>query len=376
MSPPRPCHGLLHCTCIDTHAQTPLPLANPARSYYVVIIFVGVAWFMVVLFCNETLYIPPTQEELRARLHANTGAGSTAARRVATNDSGDEKKEAVGDEAVHSQTSDADAADLAGDAEVAFAGASGRVGMLYSPLAEPKRFLLAALEPIIMAGYVTECLPAIFGAVIFGWSVGLTVLLPQIVAEPPYNFAAVPIGASFMPAVVGSFIGKAYGGIGSDMTVTFFARRNGDGRQPEYRCWNMIPPTLLLPAGLLLYGYGFGNTDAWWVGDVLGIGIYYAGLVGVTGAIQTLMSECYLSKGIAAVQLYNLFKCIFSFGVPFYMADWAGLESWAEGDGSAFKKAYLAQGLISVCGGLVLFAFLILFGKRMRAWQKMPVVLA
>lgn len=161
-----------------------------------------------------------------------------------------------------------------------------------------------------------------------------------------------------MPALVGALIGKLYGGVGSDWTVSYFARRNGTGREPEYRCWNMIPPTVLLIVGTVVFGYGLGERQDWWVPIIFGVGTYYAAMVGVTGPLQTYMSECYLSKSLASLALYNFCKCVLAFGTPFFIAEWSDLPAWEKGDGSGFKLAYLEQGIIAVVLGLLLMAYL------------------
>lgn len=324
-------------------------------AYYICIIFVGACWFLVFFFCKETLYHPPSQEALRAAQGSNGNGAKTF------------------------NNLDGKEADVHSDIEQSSAASplSGHIGAAYSPLRNPGRFLFAIVEPLRMAFFLVEIVPALYGAMIFGWSVGLTILIPQIMAQPPYAFTTMEVACCFLPALVGSVIGKVYGGVGSDWTVSYFARKNADGRQPEYRLWNMIPPTVLLLIGMLVFGFGAGGLMSWWVFIVFGVGIFYAGLVAILGVLQTYMTESYLEKGISSVQTFNLCKCVFSFGVPFFIAEWAELSVLeATGDGTAFKNSYIVQGVLSVGLGLLLCGALIAFGRKIRAAQGMPRVVA
>lgn len=94
-------------------------------------------------------------------------------------------------------------------------------------------------------------------------------VLPQVLHSPPYEFGAILIGCAFLAILVGSVLGKLAGGVLSDHTVTYFARRaarNGDGierREPEYRLYAMIFPVLLMLPGLILFGVGWAQRMSW-----------------------------------------------------------------------------------------------------------------
>ncbi|PWN24554.1 MFS general substrate transporter [Jaminaea rosea] len=318
--------------------------------YYVVIIFVGVEWFLVFAFCGETLYTPPQ--------HAtpiSIAATSTAEEASDEDHKGDKEKE----DAVHTSTRD--------DLEGARGGQQqGHVGYLYNPLRDPMRFLKAAAQPLAMACYVSVLLPCLWAAVAFGWSVGTTIILPQVLHAPAYDFGPILIGCAFLAILVGSVIGKICGGIISDRTVTFLATRNGaDGvRRPEYRLWALLLPTLILLPAMILFGYGWADRMAWWVSIVFGAGLYYIGNVAVSSIVQTYIAENDISRSMSSVSVFNFTKCVFSFGVPFY------LPSWTE-EGT-FKSSYLAQGLIVSLLGLAMLGGLIAFGGRLRRWQGLP----
>lgn len=291
---------------------------------------------MTLLFCQETLYTPPVQQQ--SVTPAPAGDGTTP---------NDDKKEGV----IQNGTKDVELAPHGGSLH-------GKIGAVYNPFKEPKRFFLAFIEPFAMALYIPELLCALWGSFIFSVSVGFTIVLPQMLPRPPYGFSTISVGLAFLPALVGAVLGKFYGGVGSDWTVSYFARKYQTGREPEYRLWNMIPMIVLHVVGCVIFGWGLGNYEKWWVAVIFGIGIYYGAMVSVTGALQTYMSECYLSKGLASLNLYNFCKCVLAFGTPFYIADWAELPKWVMGDGTGFKNSYLTQGILCTFLGLAMVIYL------------------
>lgn len=77
---------------------------------------------------------------------------------------------------------------------------------------------------------------------------------------------------------------------------------------------------------------------------------------------------------MSSVQLYNFCKCVFSFGVPFYLVSWTDLPAWEEGGSGSFTASYIAQAVIVTVLGLAMVALLIPMGKKIRAKQGLPVL--
>lgn len=125
--------------------------------YYVVVIFVGSVWIMTIFFCQETLYSAPA-----AATSGSQGHHSTV--------DGDDKKMVQDATNPHIATQDVESI-----ASMHGSGSSGRVGAVYNPLKEPGRFFKAAIEPFTMGLFIPEILCALWGAVIFAWSVGYTI---------------------------------------------------------------------------------------------------------------------------------------------------------------------------------------------------------
>jgi len=179
--------------------------------------------------------------------------------------------------------------------------------LLLLPLADSHSHLNYLLSGCV-AMYVNELLPAIWAAIAFGWSVGYTVVVPQVMEKPPYNFTNIQIGLVFMAALAGSVIGKLGGGFVSDVTVTYMTRRSRDPsiRVPEYRLYSLIWSSPLLLLGLLFFGLGFEYEKDWPMIVVGGIGIYYAALNVLTVSLFSLCLRSTLPSDLSFISNSSL----------------------------------------------------------------------
>lgn len=249
-------------------------------------------------------------------------------------------------------------------------GVYGHVGIAWYPWKEPARFLNEMIAPLKMAIYLPVILPSILYGVIFMWSVGFTVISPQVFPRPPWSFTNVAVGASFLAAAVGALIGKFAGGWVADATVSYFVRRNSSksaglgqgGRVPEYRLWAMAPHILIMPLSLLLYGIGYARGMSWPTEVIGGFGLYYVSNSAAGGILQTYIIESYITKAVHGIALFNLVKCCLAFSAPFFIPEWA-----FEG----FTKAYIVQAVVTAALTIIVTITLILFGGKIRRAQKM-----
>lgn len=331
--------------------------------YYFDIILAGVLWVMIVLFCPETHYIVDGQA---------TQAVPRSA--VATSEHADTEKDlGSADEAKVASPARSNSPHGHNDANSIESGVHGRVGIAWYPWKEPVRFLGEMIAPLKMAMYLPVILPSILYGVIFMWSVGFTVVSPQVFPRPPWEFSNVAVGASFLAAAVGALIGKFAGGWVGDSTVSYFVRRNSSktaalghgGRVPEYRLWAMAPHILIMPLGLLLYGIGYAKGMSWPTEVIGGFGLYYVSNAAAGGILQTYIIESYITKAVHGIALFNLVKCCLAFSAPFFIPEWA-----FEG----FTKAYVVQAVVTAALTIIVTGVLILFGGKIRRAQKMESI--
>lgn len=314
--------------------------------YYIVIMMSGVNLLGFIIFYKETLYIRHAVRGI-----PDVGITATSSPTVTEHHGHLEK----GHGAVHFDNSEETIV------------VRGKRGAAWMPWQRPREFMFLCLKPFIMQKYIVMLVPSIYYATLFGWSVGLTIVVPQIyetpVAHGGYGFSGEMIGVTFMANFIGSLIGKFAGGILADKTVTFVANRRGGVREPEYRLWAMIPCLILLPAGLLTFGICI-DKHTHWIGPLIGVAVYYVGLVSATGIIQTYVIDCYMPEAANGVSIFNFYKCVFSFAVPFFVFTWA-LKS-------GFTDAYIVQAMLSMGLGILLVIGFLIWGRSIRKWQGMP----
>ncbi|TKY89523.1 hypothetical protein EX895_001308 [Sporisorium graminicola] len=323
--------------------------------YYLVLILAGALWFCVLLFIPETRYIPNTSAAA-ATAHTTAGAHNP----TSTLDEA-EKKDS------HSIEHGTSTPPLTNTVTLENGSSYGRVGAAWYPWKEPVRFLNEIVAPLKMAMYLPLILPSILYAVIFMWSVGFTVVSPQVFPRPPWHFTNVQVGLAFIAAAVGALIGKFAGGYVSDWTVDYFVRRNSTGpnagkRVPEYRLWALLPHVPLLTLSLLLFGIGYNNKLGWPVEVIGGIGVYYVSNSAAGGILQTYIIESYITQAVHGIALFNFVKCVLAFSAPFFVPEWALRD---------FTKAYVVQAVVTAALTLATLVVLLIFGAKLRRAQKM-----
>lgn len=112
-------------------------------------------------------------------------------------------------------------------------------------------------QPII----VLFTFPAVtFAALTYGTVLSSFAIMTSVQAtyllEPPYNFGAVGVGLMNIAPFVGAVFGFFVGGYLSDKSIMWMSKRNRGIYEPEMRLWLALFATILLPAGILMFGIG------------------------------------------------------------------------------------------------------------------------
>lgn len=166
-----------------------------------------------------------------------------------------------------------------------------RVRLIHTEENDPRSWLRIAIEPFRMATFP----PIVWSGTIYGvqvmWLALLGTTQSLIFASEPYNFSVQSVGNTNFAALIGCTLGMLWGGPMSDWCMRFLARKNRGIMEPEFRLWMIIPPALINPAGLLMYGVGAANGVHWFISGGLGIvcigfGIGSSGAIAVTYAID------------------------------------------------------------------------------------------
>jgi MFS family permease len=87
----------------------------------------------------------------------------------------------------------------------------------------------------------------------------------------PWNYTQTQVGNMNLPTLIGSLIGCAYGGYGSDKFMQWMIKRNKGVMEAEFRLYLMGLCTVVFPTGMWLFGIGSANGWDWPV-PYLGLG--------------------------------------------------------------------------------------------------------
>lgn len=80
---------------------------------------------------------------------------------------------------------------------------------------------------------------------------------------PPWNYGSAAVGNMNLPTLIGSLVGCAYGGYGSDAFMQWMIKRNKGVMEAEYRLYLMALCALIFPIGIWLFGIGSAREWDW-----------------------------------------------------------------------------------------------------------------
>jgi hypothetical protein len=135
------------------------------------------------------------------------------------------------------------------------------------PIKTKEPFLKIVIRPILLLALPSVLWSTISVGLCVGIYVALTVSLPNDYLTI-YHFQTWQAGLTSISILIGTFTGMFVCGYLSDHIADFFTRRAGGLRDPEHRLPNAIVPALILPAGLLMYGFGLEYSHHWAVPTV------------------------------------------------------------------------------------------------------------
>lgn len=216
-----------------------------------------------------------------------------------------------------------------------------------------------------------------------GGIVTISVAGTQLVAMPPYNWAA-NVGLINVGALIGTVLGVAYTYLVSDSWLKRRAIKEGRGvGEPEDRLPTMFPALFIATAGFFVFGFCAKNPGPGrWVGLEVGYGMICFGLMQLPSVgfnyvstprllasfCQTRKADYRLTRWMQIIDAYTsraadcfvmvtILRAAIAFAWTFFVAEW--MEK--RGADEAFGIFGMLMGLFSL-----LTVPLWLYGKRMR----------
>ncbi|KAF1954831.1 major facilitator superfamily transporter [Byssothecium circinans] len=176
---------------------------------------------------------------------------------------------------------------------------------------------------------------------------------------PPWNYSAAAVGNMNLPTLIGSLIGCAYGGYGSDAFMQWMIKRNKGVMEAEFRLYLMALCALVFPTGMWLFGIGSARGWDWpvpYVGlGLIGFGYGCAGDLSLAYLADSF-PDMVLEGMVGVAVINNMLAMAFTFIA----------SPWID---SGMENCFIVLGVLGfIIMGLSLP--MVVFGKRSRRWSR------
>ncbi|KAF2012782.1 major facilitator superfamily transporter [Aaosphaeria arxii CBS 175.79] len=132
-----------------------------------------------------------------------------------------------------------------------------------------------------------------------------------------YGLSPSASGLHYLAIVTGYLLAAQIGGWAMDKMWAHLKQKNGGETKPENRLPLMLPGTVLIPAGLLWYGWSVESHLHWIMPDI-GVAILGYGLISSSYAAQAYIVDAFLEYNASATAAAMLLRSIFAFVFPIF----------------------------------------------------------
>jgi len=179
-------------------------------------------------------------------------------------------------------------------------------------------FKVAICPPVLISGVAL--------LLTFSWVVGLNITLAVFLQTPVhlggYGFTARQ-NAEFSFAQWASFVtAELYGIFLNDRVALWMCNRRGGIWKPEYRLVPLlIPPTVALPVGLILFGVSLRYQLHYMV---LATGLYLSTFadMAIVPIINNYLAECFTDYVMETYTIMWIFRLTLGVVIPFFISEW------------------------------------------------------
>ncbi|RVX67617.1 hypothetical protein B0A52_08146 [Exophiala mesophila] len=198
----------------------------------------------------------------------------------------------------------------------------------------------------------------------YGIYIGLGALtfnytFPMKIVQPPYNWSPTNSGLIAVASAIGFFLAIPLTP-SSDILAARLTKKNGYIREAEMRLGALLPPMIIAPLGLVVYGLT-AEYDLHWIGYFFGVAMDQWGAYFYFTFTMAYAIDSYSANLPELLIATNLGKSAISFGMGYGVLDWILERGYAP----VISGIYMAVMLIN---NLVVIIFMI-WGKRIRIFM-------
>ncbi|KAK7728186.1 hypothetical protein SLS57_002656 [Botryosphaeria dothidea] len=224
-----------------------------------------------------------------------------------------------------------------------------------NPLPPRALFMHSILRPLqMLTRSLIIFLMALYASVIYGLLYLLFTTF-TFVFEGAYGFSSGTVGLTYLGIGVGMLFGLVFMGFTSDRVIKR-AMQRGETLTPEHRLplWLVVPPALLLPVGLLIYGWTTEYAESvHWIVPMLGTALFGFGMI----SLMTYLVDAFTTHAASVMAALTLLRSLFGAFLPL-----AGLDMY-DALGLGWGNSLLAFIALAMVPVPVVFS---LFGERIR----------
>ena len=147
---------------------------------------------------------------------------------------------------------------------------------------------------------------SLYMAVVYGYLYLLFTTM-TLVFQQQYGFSSGNVGLTFLGIGVGSLLGLIIFGLVSDLIVKQMSQKGE--MKPEYRLPPLIPGSLLIPLGLLWYGWTV-EKDEHWILPILGTMFVGLGLMATFMPINVYLVDAYTIYAASALAASTVLRSL------------------------------------------------------------------
>lgn len=171
-----------------------------------------------------------------------------------------------------------------------------------------------------MAQYPSVLFPAAYYAAQYGFGSILPAVTVAAIFRERFGWDTLEIGLAYGGALtVGGVLGESVAGVILDGIVKRARRRlGGVNPEPEARLQAIWTGAVLLPAGLLIYGFTIEYRTHWFV-PLFGMGMSVFALQPIATTCYTYSIDCYREQGGDVATFFNFLRQTFGMTYAFYV---------------------------------------------------------
>ncbi|KAK5046000.1 hypothetical protein LTR84_008787 [Exophiala bonariae] len=198
---------------------------------------------------------------------------------------------------------------------------------LWSGISE-QSFFSHFMRPYLMIVYPAVIWATVTYSLVLAWQISANTVTSFIFQPPPYSWSPSLNGLINIPAIIGNLVGAYVGGPLTDKWARRWARQHGGIFSAESRLVLLVVPAILVPTGLLMFGFGAEHTLHW---IVMFIGYALMNTCNCAASIgMTYVMDSYFGVAAEGLLLVNGLKNTIAWGFTYGFIPWTESVGYAK----------------------------------------------